>query len=124
MFENLTYGHLMVVALAALFILGPERLPEAASWLARAIGDLRRFSTGVRNQLHQDLGPDLEEFRKPFEELRQPLSELRHYDPRHALTRTFFNNDQADPPHSPLPRPDPSPLHQPWERPPIDPDAT
>ena len=120
MFENLTYGHLLVLTLAALFILGPERLPEAASWLARTIRQMQEWVNGTREQLRRELGTDLGGLREPLDELRKPLEELRGYDPRRALTQAIFTEDPASKP----PGTAPSPVLRPGERPPIDPDAT
>lgn len=142
MFENVGYGELLVLLLAGLFILGPERLPEAAAWLARTIKQVRDFATGARDQLRSELGPDFEEFRKPMEELREPLAQLRglrNYDPRRAVTRALFDDDSSMKPNGFAPPPSggnsagSSPMHpaaEPprrlaaGERPPIDPDAT
>lgn len=135
-FENLSVGHILVLAVAGLFILGPERLPEAAAWLARTIGQVKNFASGAREQLHAELGPEFHELRKPLEELREPLAqlrELRNYDPRRAVTRALLDdnppakpNGFAPPPTPPTTYPAPQPPRRlgAGERPPIDPDAT
>lgn len=142
MFENVGYGELLVLLLAGLFILGPERLPEAAAWLARTIKQVRDFATGARDQIRSELGPEFDEFRKPMEELREPLAQLRNlrnYDPRRAVSRAIFDDEPLMKPNGFTP---PSmggpaqmsgqmhPAAEPprrlaaGERPPIDPDAT
>ncbi|HEY1967309.1 MAG TPA: Sec-independent protein translocase protein TatB [Pseudonocardia sp.] len=152
MFENVGWGEILVLIIAGLFILGPERLPEAAAWLGRTMRQVREFASGAREQLNRELGPELEEFRKPLEDLRQPLQDLRglrDFDPKRAVVRTLFNDDPPDfsglpglsglsgvKPNGHAPRPGdqasdqatrsapaPRPL-SPGERPPIDPDAT
>ncbi|MFO7193958.1 MAG: twin-arginine translocase TatA/TatE family subunit, partial [Thermocrispum agreste] len=37
MFESVSWGEVLVLIVAALFILGPERLPEAMSWVGRTV---------------------------------------------------------------------------------------
>ncbi|MBB1054393.1 twin-arginine translocase TatA/TatE family subunit, partial [Dietzia sp. B44] len=37
MFTNVGWSELLVLGVIALVVLGPERLPEAARWLASAI---------------------------------------------------------------------------------------
>ncbi|WP_028923652.1 Sec-independent protein translocase protein TatB [Pseudonocardia acaciae] len=135
MFENVGWGEILVLVLAGLFILGPERLPEAAAWLGKTIRQVRNFATGARDQLRGELGPEFDQLRKPFEDLRQPLQELRglrNFDPRRAAVRSLFDDDPADykpngytppPPLPPMTPPPPRSL-APGERPPIDPDAT
>lgn len=126
MFDSIGWGEILVLVVAGLFILGPERLPSAAAWLGRTMRQVREYATGAREQLRAELGPEFDELRKPLDDLRG----IRDFNPKRAMTRHLFDdiedikpNGYAGglpiPPSSPLPRP-----LQPGERPPIDPDAT
>ncbi len=143
MFDSVGWGEMLVLVVAGLFILGPERLPSAAAWLGRTVRQVREYATGARDQLSRELGPEFEELRKPLEDLRG----LRDFSPRTAVRRTLFDPDPADqdplpgkpnghplngssvgppagPPTGPVADP-PAPARlSPGERPPIDPDAT
>lgn len=127
MFENVGWGEILVLLVAGLFILGPERLPEAAAWLGKTIRQVKEFATGARDQLRSEIGPEFDELRKPLDDLRQPLQELRSLrDPKRAVVRSLFEDEQPAKPWSASPTPPPPaprPL-APNERPPIDPDAT
>ncbi|MFB9907347.1 Sec-independent protein translocase protein TatB [Allokutzneria oryzae] len=92
MFESIGWSEILVLLIAALFILGPERLPEAASWLGRNMRKLREYATGARQQLKSEMGTDFEEFRKPIEDLRELRNNL---NPRQAV-RTFFEDEDHD----------------------------
>ena len=48
---NIGGGELVVIALIALIVLGPQRLPEAARQVGKVMGDLRRVSSGFQNEL-------------------------------------------------------------------------
>lgn len=48
---NIGGGEFLVIALIALIVLGPQRLPEAARQVGKAMGDLRRISSGFQNEL-------------------------------------------------------------------------
>lgn len=48
----------VVLALAALFIFGPERLPEAAAKAAKMIKQVRSMATNARSELSNELGPE------------------------------------------------------------------
>ena len=124
MFESVGWGEILVLIVAGLFILGPERLPAAAAWLARAIRQVRDYASGAREQLRGELGPEFDELRKPLEELRG----LRSFNPRTAVRRTLFDDSpSAQPTNGSTPAPAAAPAPQPLarnERPPIDPDAT
>ncbi len=137
MFDSVGWGELVVLIVAGLFILGPERLPSAAAWLGRSIRQVREYATGARDQLRGELGPEFDELRKPLDELRG----LRNFNPRTAATRALLDDGPAVKPNGYAPGPSltkptgstagppppaapaPTPLTK-NERPPIDPDAT
>lgn len=48
---NVGGGELIVIMLIALIVLGPSRLPDAARQIGKAMGDLRRLSTGFQNEV-------------------------------------------------------------------------
>lgn len=135
MFDSIGWGEILVLIVAGLFILGPERLPEAAAWLGKTIRQVKEYATGAREQLRGELGPEFDELRKPLEELRG----LKNFNPRTAATRALFDDDPPAKPNgfapsapdltkkaAPQPHPatTPPPSLAKNERPPIDPDAT
>ncbi|MEN3298704.1 Sec-independent protein translocase protein TatB [Pseudonocardia sp.] len=136
MFDSVGWGEILVLIVAGLFILGPERLPAAAAWLGKTIRQVREYATGAKDQLRNELGPEFDELRKPLEDLRG----LRNFNPRTAVRRSLFDDGDlfgAKPNgHAPganggsvIPQPHPAAAPQPEklapnERPPIDPDAT
>ncbi|WP_159617962.1 sec-independent translocase [Arthrobacter zhaoguopingii] len=75
----------VVLALLAVVILGPERLPEYASQLARLVKGLRRMATGAREQLREEVGPELDEvdWRK---------LDPRQYDPRRIIREALLED--------------------------------
>jgi sec-independent protein translocase protein TatB len=88
-FESVGWGEILVLIVAGLFILGPERLPSAAAWVGRSIRQVKEYATGAREQLRGELGPEFDELRKPLEELRG----LRNFNPRTAATNALFGDD-------------------------------
>ncbi len=82
---NIGWPEFLIIVVAALFILGPERLPSAAAWLGRTIRQVREYATGAREQLRSQLGPEFDELRQPLEELRG----LRGFGPRGFNPRGF-----------------------------------
>lgn len=128
MFDSIGWVEILVIVVAGLFILGPERLPSAAAWLGRTIRQVREYATGARDQLKQEMGPEFEQLRKPLEDLR----ELRNFDPKRAITKHLWDDLPDDKPNGhpatpSRPQPQPMPQERPLERgerPPYDPDAT
>lgn len=89
MFDSVGWAEMLVLVVAALFILGPERLPQAASWLGRNTRKLREFVTGAQHQLRDEIGPEFDELRQPLKELKG----LRNTGPTRAVTRHLFDDD-------------------------------
>jgi sec-independent protein translocase protein TatB len=52
---NIGGGEFLVIALIALIVLGPQRLPDAAKQVGKAMGELRRMSSGFQNELKEAL---------------------------------------------------------------------
>ncbi len=134
MFDSIGWAEILVIVVAGLFILGPERLPSAAAWLGRNVRKVREYATGARDQLRSEMGDDFEELRKPLQDLQQ----LRNFDPRRAVTKHLFDdidtgnghtkaNGHTPPPPepaSPSPAKSEDPAPSSGDKAPFDPDAT
>jgi sec-independent protein translocase protein TatB len=77
-FDSIGWGEIIVLALAALFIFGPDRLPDLAKEAASGLKKVRSAVTGVRAQVDESLGDD--------------LARLRDLDLRQYHPRTFIRN--------------------------------
>lgn len=51
----LSIPHLVVIFLIALIVLGPEKLPQVARVLGKAIADFRRITTDFRVQIEDEM---------------------------------------------------------------------
>ncbi|MFY1599599.1 Sec-independent protein translocase protein TatB [Micromonospora sp. WMMD737] len=91
MFANVGWGEMVVLVIAGLVILGPERLPGAIRWTAGAVKQARDYLTGATSQLRQDLGPEFDDLREPLSELQK----LRGMTPRAALTKHLLDGDDS-----------------------------
>ncbi len=85
MFDSIGWGEIIVLALAALFIFGPERLPHLAKDAAAGLKKLRTAITGVRAQVSDTFGDDLPELRD---------MDLRKYHPRTFIRSQLFDDDE------------------------------
>ncbi|MCC3316987.1 Sec-independent protein translocase protein TatB [Nocardia africana] len=95
---NIGWPEMVILVVAALVILGPERLPGAIRWTAQSLRQVRDYASGATSQLRNDLGPELDELRKPLEELnelRKPLEGLRGMTPRSMVTKHLFDGDDS-----------------------------
>jgi sec-independent protein translocase protein TatB len=132
---NIGWGEFLVLIVAGLLILGPERLPSAAAWLGRTVRQVRDYANGAREQLRNELGPEFDELRAPLEDLRGLRGfNPRGFTPRSALTRHLFDDLDGDsfsgvtkPNGYAAPSGRGTPAYRPLrpgERAPFDPDAT
>jgi sec-independent protein translocase protein TatB len=59
---DLSLTKLLVLAVIAVVIFGPDQLPRVAAQAGRALRDLRRIAEGARNDLREGLGPEFSDF--------------------------------------------------------------
>ncbi|MFN8084413.1 MAG: preprotein translocase subunit TatA [Dermatophilaceae bacterium] len=74
------------LAVLAVFVLGPERLPDYAAKLARLVRRVRRMADGARSQLRDQLGDE-------FDEVDWRAYDPRQYDPRRIVREALANPD-------------------------------
>lgn len=110
------FGELVVIAVLAVLVFGPDRLPELAQQAGRLARQLRKFATNARDELRSELGPE-------FADL-----ELSDLDPRAIVRKHIAEamaelDDLEDAIRSDEDTPKQVPLTA-GERPPYDVDAT
>lgn len=91
MFANVGWGEMLLLVIAGLVILGPERLPGAIRWTSGALRQARDYVGGATKQLREDLGPEFDDLREPLSELQK----LRGMTPRAALTKHLLDGDDS-----------------------------
>jgi sec-independent protein translocase protein TatB len=74
----------VLLALIAVFVLGPDRLPEYAAKLAQGIRKLRVMAEGARGQLKDQLGPE-------YEDINWRQYDPRQYDPRRIVKEALLD---------------------------------
>jgi sec-independent protein translocase protein TatB len=113
---DLSIPKLLILAVIALVIFGPNELPKIAAQAGRALRDLRKIAEGAKNDLREGLGPEFADF------------ELDDLNPKRFVKKHFLDDLNGDSAKAAAP----SPAHAtangtllaPGERPPFDPDAT
>jgi sec-independent protein translocase protein TatB len=81
---DLSLPKLLVLAVIALVIFGPNELPTIASQAGRALRDLRKIAEGAKKDLREGLGPEFADF------------EIEDLNPRRFLQRHLFDDPNAD----------------------------
>jgi sec-independent protein translocase protein TatB len=80
---DIGFGELVVIALVAVVVFGPDKLPELAKQAAVLLRKAREFANSARDDLREELGPE-------FADL-----ELRDLDPR-AIVRKHIVEAMED----------------------------
>lgn len=75
---GLTFEKLLVIGVIAAFIIGPERLPDAAERLAGAVRWLRGQADTAKDRLREEMGDE-------FDEVDWRKLDPRQYDPRRII---------------------------------------
>jgi sec-independent protein translocase protein TatB len=111
---DLSLPKLLVLAMIALVIFGPNQLPTIAAQAGRALRDLRRIAEGAKNDLREGLGPEFADFE--IEDLNPT-----RFVQKHLLGDLHANQGAQQPARQATAN---GPLLTPGEHPPFDPDAT
>ena len=117
---DITGSEFIALAVVAMIVLGPERLPKYAAEAARMIRQLRVMAHNARAEVSKELGPE-------FEDLR--LSDL---NPRSFVKRQLLEPIELDDldlslddtPRTKPHRTTPQRPREPGATPPVDPDTT
>jgi sec-independent protein translocase protein TatB len=75
---GLTFDKLIVIAVIAVFLIGPDRLPGYAARLAQLVRQIRGYADGARDRMREEMGDD-------FDEVDWRKLDPRQYDPRRII---------------------------------------
>ncbi|MDF1479522.1 sec-independent translocase [Leifsonia sp. H3M29-4] len=85
---GLTFDKLLIIAIIAVFLLGPDRLPYYASQLARLVKRLRGMANGAKERMREEMGPD-------FDDIDWKKLDPRQYDPRRIIREALLEDEEA-----------------------------
>jgi sec-independent protein translocase protein TatB len=81
---DLSIPKLLVLAVIALVVFGPNELPKIAAQAGRALRDLRQITEGAMNNLRDGLGPEFADF------------EIEDLNPKRLAHQHLFGGLNAD----------------------------
>lgn len=81
----MTIDKFAVIAVIAVFLIGPERIPQYAAQLARLVRSIRGFADGAKERLREEMGPD-------FDEVDWKKLDPRQYDPRRIIREALLDD--------------------------------
>ena len=71
---DIGFSEIVVIAVVALVVLGPERLPRAARTVGHLFGRLQRYVTDVKSDINREM--ELEDLRKLQQEVKSAAQDL------------------------------------------------
>jgi sec-independent protein translocase protein TatB len=83
------FEKLAVLAIIAVFLLGPERLPKYAARLGQLVRSLRTMADGAKDRLRDEMGPE-------FDEVDWKRLDPRQYDPRRIIREALLDDGPAE----------------------------
>ena len=72
---DVAFSEILVIAVVALIVIGPEKLPKVARTLGLLTGRLQRYVSAVKTDIEREMR--LEDMRKLEEETRQSILEVK-----------------------------------------------
>ena len=79
-----SFTHIAIVFIIALLVFGPEKLPEVARMMGKALADFRRASTDFRHVIEQEFTEIERQAREKEEQARQKAPEASNPPPAQA----------------------------------------
>ena len=90
MSNGLDLEKILLIALIAALLLGPERLPGYAASLARFTRRVRDWLDGARTRVKEEMGDD-------FDEIEWRKLDPRQYDPRRIIREALIDDAPVKP---------------------------
>ncbi|WP_210479365.1 Sec-independent protein translocase TatB [Naasia sp. SYSU D00948] len=121
---GLTFEKLLLLAVLAVVLLGPDRLPRYAGQLARLVKSVKAFADNAKDRMREEMGPE-------FDEVDWKKLDPRQYDPRRIIREALLEDEEQPaqvvrPPARSAPRAGPAPAvrREPGGPAPFDSEAT
>ena len=83
---GLSFEKLFIIAIIAVILLGPERLPYYASQLAKLVRGMRDLANGAKERMREEMGPD-------FDDVDWKKLDPRQYDPRRIIREALIDDE-------------------------------
>jgi sec-independent protein translocase protein TatB len=84
---GLTFDKLVIIAVIAAFLLGPQRLPAAAAGLGRLVRTLRNLAKDTTGRIREEAGPE-------FDDFDWARLDPRQYDPRRIIRDALTSDEE------------------------------
>lgn len=95
---GLSWGQIAIILLVGVFVLGPERIPTAVTWVLSSLRKLRTMAAGAQAELRREIGPEIDELRRQVADLQslkelQELRDLRDLHPKRLIGKNILGDE-------------------------------
>ena len=95
---GLSWGQIAIIVLVGVFVLGPERIPTAVTWVMTSLRKLRTMAAGAQAELRREIGPEIDELRRQVADLQslkelQELRDLRDLHPKRLIGKNILGDE-------------------------------
>ena len=92
---GLSWAQLGIIVLVGAFVLGPERIPTAVTFVTGSLRKVRTMAAGAQAGLRSEIGPELDELRRQVADLQslkevQELRDLRNLHPKNFIGKSLL----------------------------------
>jgi sec-independent protein translocase protein TatB len=86
MIFGLSFEKVLIIAIIAAFLIGPQKLPQYAAQLARLVKSVRRMADSAQERVREEMGPE-------FDDLDWRKMDPRQYDPRRIIREALLDDE-------------------------------
>jgi sec-independent protein translocase protein TatB len=86
MILGLSFEKVLIIAIIAAFLIGPQKLPQYAASLARLVRRVRQMADSAQQRVREEMGPE-------FEDLDWRKMDPRQYDPRRIIREALLEDE-------------------------------
>jgi sec-independent protein translocase protein TatB len=95
---GLSWAQITIIVLVGVFVLGPERIPTAVTWVLSTLRKARTMAAGAQAELRREIGPEIEELRRQVADLQslkeiQDLRDLRDLHPKRLIGKNILGDE-------------------------------
>jgi sec-independent protein translocase protein TatB len=77
-----SWGHILVIAVVALIVIGPKELPTVLRTAGQWMGKIRRMAAEFQGQFQEALREaEMADVKQQFDDIGTAAKDLRHFDP-------------------------------------------
>ena len=92
---GLSFEKLLIIMVVAVFIIGPQRLPEYAAKLARLVKWIKSYADVAKERVSKEMGPE-------FDDMDWKKLDPRQYDPRRIIRTALLDDPVVIPARVPI----------------------